>query len=667
MNYREIALLLALFITVDVKAQSTFISRPIEEVIEMITSRAGELDNGLFISVEDLVDRYHNPINLNRVTEQELTELFILSPNQILGILDYLKKEGSFQTIYELQLIKELDRETLEFLVPFVFIGNPNSKNKLNKNIFKNLKQDIIVRFDFPGTIKKTDKEKFLGPSFYSSIRYSAQIKDRVFIGLIAEKDKGEPLFGPHNKYGYDYYSYYILLEKWGRLESFIIGKYRLNLGLGLTSGVRSFGGNSSIINTFFSQQKEILKHSSMDELNYLNGLAFRYRINPFKVLLFGSIKSLDATIKEGEISSFITTGLHQNSKDFEKKNTVKSYLLGGRIMTEKSGIKIGFNYLIYGFNKPINNGDLPYKKHDIRGSSFYNLSVDYSLNYRRFLLRGESALSKKGAAFLHQLYYSINSEHEFLLMHRFYDINYWSFYGKSFGSQSKIRNENGWFLAYQTTALWKFKVNISANLSSFPGWKYRVSKPSKSIELSMNSIYTLNRDQTLGLSYMFFKKERDQSYSKPKITELISSHRLGASYEWRGLHWLQNKIHLHYNLFKDRKGYRGYHITDRVSFLLFKEKFKLDVQLSYFDSNSYDSRVYIYEKGLLYSFSNYSYNDKGLRGSVNLNFKPIKRITLMFKAGMSSFKRDKQNKNTDNQDVVDSKLDLQCMVRLKL
>lgn len=51
---------------------------------------------------------------------------------------------------------------------------------------------------------------------------------------VIGSQDAGEPFFSGKNSKGYDYYSFFLQLRKFGRLKSLVVGRYRARFGMGL-------------------------------------------------------------------------------------------------------------------------------------------------------------------------------------------------------------------------------------------------------------------------------------------------------------------------------------------------------------------------------------------------------------------------------------------------
>ena len=102
------------------------------------------------------------------------------------------------------------------------------------KNAAKYGKNELLTRFDIPFYKRKGYEHTYLGPSVYNSVKYSFRYSDRLYAGVVAEKDAGEPFGALHNRYGYDYYSFYLLLKDCGRLKALAVGNYRLSFGQGL-------------------------------------------------------------------------------------------------------------------------------------------------------------------------------------------------------------------------------------------------------------------------------------------------------------------------------------------------------------------------------------------------------------------------------------------------
>ena len=70
----------------------------------------------------DLYALHESPIDLNNTSDEELTQLYFLSPQQIDAILAYAYRHP-FESLYELRLIPELADYEIRDLLPFVYIN----------------------------------------------------------------------------------------------------------------------------------------------------------------------------------------------------------------------------------------------------------------------------------------------------------------------------------------------------------------------------------------------------------------------------------------------------------------------------------------------------------------------------------------------------------------
>ena len=244
----------------------------LEDVLEDLSVNNGT-DNSVNTpnwenELEELSNRMQEPVNLNVATREQLEQFPFLSDIQIEHLLAYIYIHGQMKTIYELQLVEEMDRQTIQYLLPFVCIKAINNEpafrwKSLLKSAAKYGKNELLTRFDIPFYRRKGYEHTYLGPSVYNSVKYSFRYSDRLYAGVVAEKDAGEPFGALHNRYGYDYYSFYLLLKDCGRLKALAIGNYRLSFGQGLVISTDYLMGKTIYASSFNNRSGGIKKHSS--------------------------------------------------------------------------------------------------------------------------------------------------------------------------------------------------------------------------------------------------------------------------------------------------------------------------------------------------------------------------------------------------------------------
>ncbi|KAA6329739.1 hypothetical protein EZS27_021487, partial [termite gut metagenome] len=98
-----------LFTVTTLTAQNNLTS-PWEEVIEQFSSDEDE-NISWENEIEELDERAANPVNLNGITKEELEQFPFLNDIQIENLLAYLYIHGEMQTVYELQLVEEMDKQ----------------------------------------------------------------------------------------------------------------------------------------------------------------------------------------------------------------------------------------------------------------------------------------------------------------------------------------------------------------------------------------------------------------------------------------------------------------------------------------------------------------------------------------------------------------------------
>lgn len=620
--------------------------------------------------LEDLSHRLHEPLNLNVATRAQLEQFPFLTALQVENIQAYLYIHGPMQSLYELQLVEGMDRRTIGRLLPFVCVkpveegrGFPSLKN-----ILKLGKHEALARFDVPFYTRKGYEKDYLGPPLYHSLRYSFRRGEFVQAGFAAEKDAGEPFFALHDRQGYDHYSYYLLLKNLGKLKTLALGTYRLDFGQGLVLG-NGFGvGKSFSLATSDYHSRGIRKHGSTSESNYFRGVAVTVQaVRRLEVSAFYSHRAVDGKVEDGVITSLPQTGLHRTQSEAERKQTVALQLAGGNVTYRGRSLQVGLTGIYYFFDRPYEPNLRTYAQYNLRGNHFYNAGLDYRYRLGRFGWMGEAALGKKGYAFVNRLSYDFSPDYRLLLMHRYYAHDYWAMFAHSFGEGSTPQNENGWYLAAEAAPFARWRFFASVDFFSFPWWRYRISKPSQGVDFRFQATCTPRRDLVLLANYRFKRRERDVTGTGGEVI-VPTFHNRGrfrltyAPGAWK----LQTTAD--YNVFAQQNlsSSHGWQCTQAVAYALPWIPLSLSLQGTYFDTDDYDSRVYVYEKGLLYSFYSPSFSGNGFRCSAHLRLDVGQTLMVLAKLGHTVY-RDREEIGSGNDLIVGCrKTDLQVQVRLK-
>jgi hypothetical protein len=619
--------------------------------------------------LEELAQRLQQPLNLNIATRSDLEQFPFLSDLQIENILAYVYLHGPMQTIYELQLVAEMDKQTIERLRPFVCAEVVPEKKRFPslKNLFKYGKQQVLTRLDVPFYRREGYRKKYLGTPFYHSLKYSFRYGNRLQAGLTAEKDAGEPLFALHNRKGYDYYSAHLLLHNVGPFKTVALGDYRVSFGQGLVISNNLRLGKTYSLATADNRGGGINKHSSTDEYNYLRGAAATLQLTHTLLLsAFYSYRKMDGTVKNDTLTSIYKSGLHRSQAEAEKANAFSMQVVGGNLTYEHSSLHVGATALYYFMNIPYEPNLRTYAKYNLHGNRFYNVGIDYRYGWTRMSISGEMAAGTQGYAVINQLQYHLSPEYRLMLIHRYYAHNYWSLFARSFGEGSTPQNENGWYVAAEATPTARWSFFASADLFSFPWWKYRISKPSQGVDVMCRALYKPSSSLSMYVTYRYKRKERDVTGTGGTEIHPLYHHqaRYRISYSLPHLELRTTFDYNHFHL-QDSAASQGYQCTQLCSYH-FAFPLQVSLQGTYFSADDYDARLYVSERGLLYTFSSPSYYGRGFRLSANTRIDLGKHLMLIAKFGETIYQNRSTISSGDELIKSNKKGDLQLQMRLQ-
>ena len=612
--------------------------------------------------LEELADLKENPLPINKATKDQLARFPFLSDELIENILYYLYKYGPMLTEKELLMVEDMDLQTIRCLKPFITFEQPEKeKFKLSlKHLSTYGKHELSTRVDIPFYTKKgyqsiaskeieeNPNKRYLGYSFYHHLRYSFRYSDHVYVGLTVEKDAGEPFFAGKNKKGYDYYSPYVLIRNIGKIKALVLGNYRLNYGYGLVMNTDFNMGKLAMITTLGNKSTGIKKHSSTDEYNYFQGMAGSYRLaKRWTIDAFYSYRKMDGTVENQFITSLKEDGYHRLPRDFEKKNTFTNQLIGSNIHYNGKYFETGLTMVYNVFNKVLNTTPRLYNKYYPRGRDFFNVSMNYKVFWKRFSFMGETAIDKTGKiATINMLRYSPNGSFQLFVMNRFYDVAYQSIYARSIGEGSQVQNESGIYIGLETNVLQSFKLGAYGDFFYFPWKKYQLSKNGTSgfdgmVQLSYSPSYELN----MFIRYRCKSKHKDltlDNKEKKTLPYIQQKWKYQLNYSPIDELMLKTQVDVVRNGYQYHTPSWGILVGQSIGYTFKNLPLHLYLNTAWFQTDDYASRISMYEKGLLYTFSIPSFYGKGERFALNIRYVLNEHLIFQAKYGLTHY-RDRE------------------------
>lgn len=620
-------------------------SNTVDKWMEYVGELASQTDNTEQMETlyNDLSYLSEHPFNLNTATAEQLKKLPFLSDNQVAALLNYRRKYGDMASIYELKGIKEMNRQTIELLLPFVYVSIRNeNKRELNlKNIVKYGKSELALRYDRCLQTKKgyqqvsdslltiSPNKQYLGEPFYHSLRYSFTFEENIKAGIVAEKDAGESFLKATHK-GYDYYSAHLFLQDIGWLKTLALGDYKASFGQGLVLSHDFTPGRSAMVTRAERRNNGFRRHYSTNENDFFRGIAATVTFNKIDVSLFYSHRKLDGMVEDNEIRSFKTDGLHRLVKDNEKARTLTMQTAGGNIRYASPNVCIGLTAVYYSFgDKTVQPVPRTYNLFYFRGKENINTGVDYLFELDKVKFFGETALSQnKALATLNALQITPVSYISFLLLARSYSRKYQSYFGNAFAQNTSVQNEQGVYAGLEFTPFACWKVSLYADMFRFPWLKYGVDHPSTGKEYMLQADYTSDKSFTAGFRY----KYRDKEINKQQRMRLQLNYNAGECWMLR----TTAEGVLYQSVGKKRS--TGWMLSENMRYVFPSYPFQADVYVAYFHTDDYWSRLSSYEKNILYAFSMPSCYGEGIRLTASFKVEVAKNLIFSAKIACTDY-----------------------------
>lgn len=610
----------------------------VENVMENITDiTETEQDFTEFTEILELLRK--NPINLNRADVEELRQIPFLNDVQILNLIEHIQKHGKLLSVYELQAIRGFDQQTIEKILPFVYVSQDVQKRHVTFNdIVASSRQQIFLRYsrileEQKGYSPASDEElqqnpnaRYLGSPDKIYMRYRLQYFNSLSIGLTAEKDPGEEFFSGTQKQGFDFYSAHFWTRNIGPFTTLAIGDYNLSFGQGLALWSGLSFGKSTDLSMMKKIPRGITPYTSVEENNFFRGLAISRKIYKFEAYAFGSYKKRDAAIEQSDtldaeeafyyFTSLNTTGFHRTPREVERKNTLLEQLYGGRIEYKDLFLSIGATGYYHFFEHPLNRDLQPYNQFEFNAQHLWIAAVDYNYVRQNYNVFGEIARSNNGGlAHTHGLLLVPHRTVSFAINFRQYQKDYQAIYAQGFGESSKTANEHGLFTGIQVQLTPKIAFDGYYDMFWFPWLRYRVHSPSYGHDAIGQLTYRLNKTSFIQFRYrqkMKFLNSKE-SLIYDALPTVKNTYRLHTQIQISPSLQLKNRIELVTYETYNYQG-NGFLIFQDLNWRPKQSPWALSLRYALFDTDSYEERLYAYENDVLYAYSIPAYYYRGSR-----------------------------------------------------
>lgn len=605
--------------------------------------------------VEIFEDLIRNPIDINSADAFELLKLPNMDSQSAQKIIEHRNKFGYYFSPNELFSIRELDKQLIESIIPFVKTSRPKDDAENNEEVTIGTesiftKSKLTLRNRVTNDLQNRDgfiTGKYQGSKLKSYNRFLYNFDENYQAGVLVEKDPGELSYT-------DFTSFHLQVKEIGILKNFVAGDYLLEYGQGLALwSPFGFSKGADAVYPVKKKARFLRPYTSAAEYRFFRGASARIVIDDFNLTAFYSGNTFDATIDPitGNITSVGQTGFHRFESELSKKNSAHEKLIGG-VLDYKLRNKFNFGMIYYNasFNKNFQSNSL----YSIEGESFNYYSLYYDFNFSKINLFGEASYDGNSVASINGVQFSANRELIFTSAVRSYPRNYINLYGFGFSEKSgSINNEVGIYSGFK----WVIPIgvlNLYYDIFKFPYRTNQNSLSSEGNDLLVDFVSVPLPNFELRLRYKYENKE---------VTELI-----GFDEEIvRRLKQIA-RTELIYNVsrylrLKTRIEYNHYFIKDaglkENGFLVFQDvryvpqkNINLYGRIIFFQTDSFNSSVYEYENDLLGVMPNLAMYGKGVRWYLIIKYKPLNFLTLSTKYS-ETYKPDVTSLSSGDNEII--------------
>ncbi len=635
----------------------------LEDLIEILVEDSDDnVDYDTYL--ERLTYFNNNPINLNKSSAEDLYNLGLLTPLQVGSLIYYREYVGKLINIYELQAIPNWDLATIRKVLPFVRVkGGIDDFNVKGGQLLWGGKHQLFMRYSrvleeqkgYTAADTLDDgslSNRYLGSQDKLYMRYKYGYGRKISYGFTAEKDAGEEFFKGSQSQGFDFYSAHLYLSDVGPFSQIIVGDYEMRLGQGLTVWNSLGFGKSAYVMNVKRQGSPIRAYTSVHEINFLRGIAASANLtDKISVTAFGSIKPVDVNVVAVDtltdeiisISAINEFGAHRTESELNTKGAVSQSDVGAHIRYETRRVGLGATVAYNKYDKPIFRSDSPYNRFRFSGDSNLNYSIDYRLLVGNLHFFGETAFSSFGGmATLNGVLASLHPTIDVSIVQRHYERNYEAPYSNAFAESSTILNESGLFFGAEVRPKKGWTLRAYFDLYDHPWLRFRTDAPSTGSDKLIQLDYKPSRSL---VAYVRFKSETKGQNAANNSSPLDfltpstkTSFRVNLKYKVNKNITMKSRVELSWfddEVNPQEKGFMAY---QEFSYKPLSFPLSFDIRYMLFDTDSYNTRIYTYEKDVLYFFSIPAYFDQGRRYYITARYKLMRGVDVWLRFAQTTF-----------------------------
>lgn len=600
----------------------------LDDIILDIYNAATELGETDYEQLQmDLYALHESPINLNHTSEEELRQLYFLSPQQIDEILLYAEKHP-FEELYELRMIGSLQDYEIRNLVPFVRVGaSAQEHNLYAREVFAHASHELIARMD----ARRIEDYEGTDPMYIQG-RYRFDYQRRITFGAQLRRPAGggaEEL----------QYGAYLQLRDIGHLHTVVAGNFQASFGQGLVLAPVFHSGKTMYVSSVGQRAEGLRYYGSVDgEGLHGAGGTLRWEWN--------KETRLDASALYSMKRANDSTWHHLVGANLTVRHK--------RLQVQVTAIENIWSDSIHPYR------DAAYNQHYFRGRRQAVIGGSGRYNHGWFDVFGEIAAAQNGqwgfGTIVGSRFYPVSGV-SLVALYRYYSPWFDNELGYAFSESSRIGDEHGGYLGFDISRWRNWRLSGYADVFYFSGPKYGLPEGNTVGYDAMAEARW--QGEKRGQIYDFGLRLR----AKQKGDATYSAR---AQFAWRFGGWSLRTTadaNLSGQVSEGRRVLYGISLAQDISFAFSRLPLTIKLRVQGFDAREWGNRIYLYEHDVLYAFSIPAVYGLGGRAYVCMRWQIIPQLAVYLRVSETVYSRswaaahDRANTRTDVHLLVRAKL----------
>lgn len=610
------------------------------EIVESLSEEGDDQDYSYLI--EDIVQIYNNPININQATRQELERIIFLNGLQIENLLFHRYVNGPFGSIYELQAIEGFNQRLLEWLEPLVVFEVEETRARAFRP-----RGDVFLRTRFTVETPEGYKPKgenppaFKGNKYLLYSRYEMALTRTMEVGFVAESDPGEPMF-KSNVTALDYMSGYVSWKPNKFLKQMIIGQYRISGGQGLVLQSGMNARKSSLTTSIRNRNNTYRPSLSVNETAGLSGLLLAFGGNNYSVTPFISIRKRDGNLLVTEdgtiITSLRTDGYHRTQTELNARKNTQEDVFGVQVKYFFKRFTLEAGHMQYRLEYPLEPTLQPYNRYYFRGRQTHNTWLALEGSVGRSYIFSEMAFNNTlHPALWAGMLFSPGANVSMVASYRRIPVDFNAPLGAAFTESSRGAGESGFYSGMQLDLPARITLSAYVDYFRFNWLQYQLKSPSNGYDVLAMLVHKPNRLWENTLRYRYREKWVNLTSDGPAFpvglriqNQLRFQTRFAPSKEWS----FTTRCDVHKVSIPGKSIPTGLYLGQEMRYNHPGNKWNFVTRYGVIDAEDYETRVYVYEPDVLYSFTTPAYYGQGSRWIVMSKFTLVKNLDFWARYG---------------------------------